>query len=177
MLLSKEESMSSLRIAVGSCVLVLALGTGTWGAVRAVPLMTGVVVPDQNPPRDPVNRPPEHVLTFADEVAALKPIRLGGPIKPPIKTRDVKPVYPPDAQANGIQGVVIIEALIDTNGKVVDARVLRSIPALDAAALGAVKQWEFTPTLVNGVPANILMTTTVNFTRRGPKADDPRMPN
>jgi periplasmic protein TonB len=45
-----------------------------------------------------------------------------------------------------------------------DARVLRSIPLLDAAALDAVKQWEFTPTLLNGVPVPVIMTVTVQFT-------------
>jgi len=62
-----------------------------------------------------------------------------------------------------VQGVVIIEAVIDPQGKVVDARVLRSIPLLDQAALEAVHQWEFTPTLLNGVPQSVIMTLTVNF--------------
>jgi protein TonB len=45
-----------------------------------------------------------------------------------------------------------------------DARVLRSIPLLDQAALDAVKQWEFTPTLLNNVPVPVIMTVTVQFT-------------
>ena len=45
-----------------------------------------------------------------------------------------------------------------------NARVLRSIPLLDAAALDAVKQWQFTPTLLNGVPVPVIMTVTVQFT-------------
>ena len=53
---------------------------------------------------------------------------------------------------------------IGPNGKVQDAKVLRSIPLLDQAALEAVKQWEFTPTLLNGVPVPVIMTVTVNFT-------------
>ena len=67
--------------------------------------------------------------------------------------------------AEGIdQSIVIIEANIGPNGKVQDARVLRSIPLLDAAALDAVRQWEFTPTLLNGVPVPVIMTVTVQFT-------------
>ena len=50
------------------------------------------------------------------------------------------------------------------DGKVQDARVLRSIPLLDQAALDAVKQWQYTPTLLNGVPVPVIMTVTVNFT-------------
>ena len=92
------------------------------------------------------------------------PVRVGGNIKPPTKTRDVKPVYPAIAQSARVQGVVIIEATIGPDGKVNDARVLRSIPLLDQAALDAVKQWEFTPTLLNGVPVPVIMTVTVNFT-------------
>ena len=55
-------------------------------------------------------------------------------------------------------GVVILEARIEADGRVCNARVLRSIPPLDQAALDAVKQWEFTPTLVNGVPTPVMMT-------------------
>jgi protein TonB len=91
-------------------------------------------------------------------------IRVGGAIKPPIKVRNVAPVYPQDARDMGVQGVVIIEARIEPDGTVSRARVLRSIPMLDDAAVDAVRQWEFTPTLVNGQPAPLLMTVTVNFT-------------
>ena len=47
---------------------------------------------------------------------------------------------------------------------VTDAKVLRSIPLLDAAALDAVRQWVFTPTTLNGQPVPVIMTVTVNFT-------------
>src|SRR5437588_229795 len=77
------------------------------------------------------------------------PVRVGGAIKPPTRTKNVNPVYPPIAQSARVQGVVIIEATIGVNGKVTDAKVLRSIPLLDSAALEAVKQWEYTPTTLN----------------------------
>ncbi len=92
------------------------------------------------------------------------PVRVGGNVKAPPKIRDVKPVYPDEAKAAGVQGVVIIEATIDTSGFVSDAKVLRSIPLLDQAALDAVRQWEFTPTLLDGRPVPVIMTVTVNFT-------------
>jgi len=63
-----------------------------------------------------------------------------------------------------VQGVVIIEATIGPGGKVTDTRVLRSIPLLDQAAIDAVKQWEFTPTTLNGQPVPVIMTVTVQFT-------------
>jgi periplasmic protein TonB len=57
-----------------------------------------------------------------------------------------------------------MEATIDADGKVTDVRVLRSIPLLDQAAMDAVRQFEYTPTVVNGVAVPVLMTVTVNFT-------------
>src|SRR5438034_10420485 len=92
------------------------------------------------------------------------PVRVGGNIKPPTKTRDVRPVYPSIAQSARVQGVVIIEATIGPDGRVQEAEGLRSIPLLDAAALDAVKQWTYTPTLLNGTPVPVIMTVTVNFT-------------
>ena len=76
----------------------------------------------------------------------------------------MSPVYPPEAQDAKVSGLVIIEATINAEGNVSDARVLRSIPMLDQAALDAVKQWRFTPTLLNGAPVPVIMTVTVNFT-------------
>jgi protein TonB len=78
----------------------------------------------------------------------------------------VQPVYPPIAISARVQGRVIIEATIDRHGKVGEAKVLRSIPLLDQAALDAVRQWEYTPTLLNGEPVPVIMTVTVNFTLR-----------
>ena len=92
------------------------------------------------------------------------PVRVGGNIPAPTKLRDVKPIYPPEARSAGIQGVVIIETTIGVDGRVSDARVLRSIPLLDEPALEAVRGWEFTPTLLNGVAVPVIMTVTVNFT-------------
>jgi TonB family protein len=91
-------------------------------------------------------------------------VRVGNGIKVPTKIKDVRPIYPPDALDAKVQGVVIIEATVDPEGHVSDAKVLRSIPQLDEAALTAVRQWEFTPTILNGVPVPVIMTVTVNFT-------------
>ena len=96
-----------------------------------------------------------------------EPIRVGGNIQPPTKVRDVAPIYPPIAQSARVQGIVIIEAIIGADGRVQNANVLRGIPLLNPAALTAVQQWEFTPTLLNGVPVPVIMTVTVNFTLQG----------
>lgn len=92
-------------------------------------------------------------------------LRVGGNIKPPTKIKDVRPAYPPIAREAGVSGVVIIEVRIGTDGSVEEAHVLRSIPLLDQAALDAVKQWQFVPTLMNGQPVPIRMTVTINFSQ------------
>jgi periplasmic protein TonB len=91
------------------------------------------------------------------------PVRVGGDIKEPKKIKDAKPVYPPVAMAAKVQGIVIIEATIGKDGKVKDAKILRGQPLLNQAAMDAVNQWEFTPTMLNGQPVDVLMTVTVNF--------------
>lgn len=91
-------------------------------------------------------------------------VRIGGEIKAPERTKYVASVYPQEAQAARITGIVIIEAVIDETGHVANVKVLRSIALLDQAAIDAVLQWEYTPTLVNGVAVPVAMTVTVNFT-------------
>jgi TonB family protein len=99
----------------------------------------------------------------APAAGAQQPIRVGGNIRPPTKTHDVRPVYPDEALQARITGVVILEAIIGVDGSVTDAKVLQSIPILDAAAVDAVKQWRFEPTHLNGVPVPVIMTVTVSF--------------
>ncbi len=93
-------------------------------------------------------------------------VRPGGEIQRPSKIHDVAPAYPAIAMAARVQGVVIVEATIGVDGEVVDARVLRSVPLLDEAALSAVRQWRYTPTRLNGAPVAVVMTVTVNFQLR-----------
>ena len=106
----------------------------------------------------------ERANAAARAKARMAAVRVGGQIKPPTKTKDVKPVYPAIARSARVAGAVTIEATIGPDGKVMDAKVVRSIPLLDQAALDAVQQWEYTPTLLNGVPVPVLVTVTINFT-------------
>lgn len=116
------------------------------GIVSGVENIESIVAP---PPPPPVAPPP--------------PIRVGTTVRTPQKVRDVHPVYPATARAARVEGTVIIEATIGIDGRLVDTRLLRSIPLLDQAALDAVRQWEFTPSLLNGVPVPVIMTVTVTF--------------
>jgi TonB family protein len=84
-------------------------------------------------------------------------------ITPPRLVKTVEPVYPDEARRARIEGTVVVEARVDVNGKVIDAKVLKSIPGLDQAAVDAVKQWVYEPMIINGVKRPIVFTTTVRF--------------
>lgn len=91
-------------------------------------------------------------------------VRIGADIKQPKQLKRVEPTYPDDARAAGITGMVILEVLLDTQGRVKQAAILRHVtPSIDAAALSAVQQWVYQPTLLNGAPVEVVFTVTVNF--------------
>ena len=81
----------------------------------------------------------------------------------PALVSHVMPVYPQIAQTAKVSGIVIIEATVGVDGRITNARVLRSVPLLDQAALEAVRQWEYLPTTLNGVPVPVIMSVTVTF--------------
>ena len=91
------------------------------------------------------------------------PIRTGGELKAPALVRRVAPVYPDLAVRAQVQGVVILEAVVGRDGRVEDVKVLRSIPLLDAAAVDAVRQWQYSPLLLNGKPERFIVTVTLSF--------------
>lgn len=93
------------------------------------------------------------------------PVRVGGNLRPPRKVRDVKPVYPDAMREAGIEGLVLLEATIAGDGSVRAVRVLSSQahPDLAVAAVDAVRQWQFEPTLLNGRPVDVTMTVTLEF--------------
>jgi protein TonB len=113
---------------------------------------------------------PPVVLSLPAPPAPPAAYRPGGMIREPRKLVDVAPIYPEIARAARVEGLVILEATIDERGFVTDARVLRSVPLLDAAALAALKQWRYTPTLLNGTPVRVLMTVTFRFSLGDPPA-------
>jgi len=92
-----------------------------------------------------------------------EPLRIGGDVKAPALVERVAPEYPLLAARARIQGVVILEAVVDRQGRVEDVRVLRSIPLLDEAAVTAVQQWRYSPLLLNGKPERFVLTVTVSF--------------
>jgi periplasmic protein TonB len=95
---------------------------------------------------------------------APKLVRVGPGVKEPVRVSGAPPEYPLVAREARVQGTVILEAVINDRGRIERVRVLRSQPLLDAAAISAVQNWRYTPTLLNGVPVSVLMTITINFT-------------
>ena len=92
-----------------------------------------------------------------------QPIRVGGVIKEPALVYRVEPVYPGVAISANIEGTVILEALVDRDGRVEELKVLRSIPLLDKSAMDAVRQWRYSPVILNGKPERFLLTVVVTF--------------
>lgn len=100
----------------------------------------------------------------ADIKPAQTIVRPGQGVREPKRIAGSPPEYPKFARDARVSGVVILEAVINEHGEVNRIKVLRSVPLLDNAAITAVQQWRYTPTLLNGVPVSVLMTITVNFT-------------
>ncbi|MCX6569200.1 MAG: energy transducer TonB [Candidatus Aminicenantes bacterium] len=97
----------------------------------------------------------------------------GGKIMPPKLVKEVEPAYPAEARKARIEGVVIMEATTDLYGRVAVVKILRSIPALDQAAMDAVQQWVYEPMIVDGKPRPVTFTVTLQFTlddEKKPKA-------
>jgi len=116
--------------------------------------IVGGLVSERPPPPPPPSPPPP---------VAREPVRIGGELKAPALIERVEPEYPPFAVRAQVQGVVILEAVVDGHGRVEDVRVLRSIPLLDKAAVAAVRQWRYSPLLLNGTPERFVLTVTVSF--------------
>jgi TonB family protein len=99
-------------------------------------------------------------------------VRAVGDVQPPDPIKEVPPRYPEVARQARVEGMVILEAKTDEQGNVIGARVLKSIPLLDQAAIDAVKQWKYEPIRINGKPRKILFTVTVRFAlHEGTKED------
>ncbi len=92
------------------------------------------------------------------------PIQVGGDVKAPEKLFAPQPVYTEIARKARVQGVVIVQAIIDKAGNVTNIKVLKGLPmGLEEAAVEAMKQWKFKPATLNGRPVTVYYNLTVNF--------------
>jgi protein TonB len=93
----------------------------------------------------------------------VRVVRVGGQLKAPALVHRVEPVYPELAIQARLSAIVIVEAWVDSQGRVKSVTVLRGAPLFDEPAVAAVKQWRYQPLLLNGVPTEFLLTATVKF--------------
>jgi protein TonB len=111
------------------------------------------------PPPPPPPPPPPKVS------APVAPVRVGGMVKEPRPIRLVPPVYPRLASQARVSGTVVLEATLTAEGTVEEIRVISGHPLLIEAAIACVKQWQYEPTLLNGVPMPVILTAKVRFER------------
>jgi TonB family protein len=132
-----------------------------------VPAAEPAPAPVPLPPPPPAPQSPPAAVappTVSLPPPAVKPIRVGAGIATPAKRKHVEPVYPPVAVSARVQGVVFLEITISADGYVDETKVLRSpSPLLEPAAVAAVRQWQYEPTLLNGVRVPVMMTVYVTF--------------
>jgi len=111
------------------------------------------------------HKPPESPSTARP---APRRIRVGGNVPAAYVISQVNPVYPEALQKQGIEGTVILRAVIGTGGQILSLSPFSDpVPALTKAAMDAVRQWKYTPTLLNGEPVEVVTTITVAFRLEG----------
>lgn len=96
--------------------------------------------------------------------ASAAPTRVKGSEQQKKLVKVVKPVYPPEAKAKGLEGRVRLQAVIAKNGTVKDLKVLSGPEELVPPSVEAVKQWVYEPTLLNGAPVEVITEIDVNYT-------------
>jgi periplasmic protein TonB len=133
---------------------------GIAGGVLGGVLSATVTAPPALVPPPPPPPPPPSPSTAA---APSEPVRVGGVVKEPKVVKMVPPVYPVLASRARVSGTVILEATLTAQGSVEEIRVLSGHPLLIQAAMDCVKQWQYEPTYLNGVPVAVILTAKVHF--------------
>ncbi len=138
-----------------------------------------VIVPDPTPEEpEPIREPePEPEIIIPDDVeivfgvpdgppAATGPARAGmGGASKPVKTVHIQPEYPAIAKRAKFEGTVFLDLLVDDKGNVVEHKVIRGAPmGLTESAVEAVRQWKYSPAMMNGQPISVWLNVSVRFT-------------
>ena len=121
-------------------------------ASAAVDPVIQALVGNAGEPPPPTNKP-----------AAPRLIRQGGDVIAAKAVYQPKPEYPELAKLTRTGGDVVFEAVIGKDGTIEDLKVLKGHPLLVKAALDAVRQWRYQPTLLNGEPVEVMTEITVSF--------------
>ena len=122
--------------------------------------LAGEAPPSIDPP---IANSSADALDVSHHKAPAAPRPIGGEVKQAQLVKSVPPVYPQLAKTQRITGNVVLDALIDVSGKVAQVKVISGPPLLHQAALDAVKQWKYTPALLDGNPTSMHLTVTVQF--------------
>jgi len=154
-----------IPLALGLCLAALAARTfaASWWSVEPVRYPPGLdlVSPQPDVEDEPCVDREETLLALLNE----HPFRVGGDVTAPVLLDGPKPRYTDAAIRARFEGKVILEAVIDEQGRVVQARVLKPLPlGLNRAALDAVKSWRFKPATYFGHPVKVYYTLTADFT-------------
>lgn len=108
-------------------------------------------------------------LAFGAPARAQEPKVAGTDVPAPRRTKFVAPAYPVEALMRGLRGIVILELIVDEQGRVATADVIRSVPPFDEAALSAARQWEYEVTQVDGRPVRVRVTVPITFALKLPE--------
>ncbi len=127
------------------------------GILSANANASALTFPEAPAPPPPPPPPPKIVVSG--------PVRVGGDVREPHPLKMVPPVYPPLASKARVSGVVVLEATLTAQGTVEEIRVVSGHPLLIDAAIAAVRQWQYEPTLLNGTPVSVILTAKVRFER------------
>lgn len=94
-------------------------------------------------------------------------IRVGGNVQRSKLITEIRPVYPEELKREGVQGMVVLDAVILTDGSLGNLRLANNLVEVDqrlvSAAMEAIRYWRYEPTLLNGVPVEVVTTITLNF--------------
>jgi protein TonB len=134
-------------------------GGAAAGVLGGILAANANVTPAVAPPPPPPPPPPPQVI------APAEPVRVGGLVREPRPIKVVPPVYPALASRAHVSGTVILEATLTTGGTVSEIRVISGHPLLVQAAIDCVKQWQYEPTFLNGVPVSVILTARVSFSQ------------
>jgi protein TonB len=125
------------------------------------------LMPTETVPPAPTPPPPAPLEPTATH-AQVDPVRVSNGVQQANLIHQVRPEYPPIARQVRAQGVVVLEAVINKNGAIDHLRVISGHPLLVQAALDAVSQWKYRPTLLNGEPVEVITTITATFSLSQP---------
>lgn len=110
-----------------------------------------------------ISSSPRTFIPAPPTAAPKAPIRVGGRIREPRAVSRPEPIYPALAKQARLQGDVVIDAVIDVNGNVVEMQVVSGHPLLIPSALDALKRWRYQPTILNEEPVPVQLLVTIRF--------------